>query len=113
LVRRLPFIALLSAVIVGCKPKTSEYTFPEDYANAFCSKAEVCLLPGLPSDRESCVEVMLPAIEALESDCGNFDLSSARSCLSDVRRMSCDDAASYEDVYQNPSTCDQVYNCYY
>jgi len=112
LARRLSVVLLIATAVAGCKPRTSEFTFPEDYANAFCAKAEVCLFPELPNDRESCVEVMLPAIELLESECGNFDLSTARSCLSDVRRMSCDDAIQYEDIYQDPTTCDGVYNCY-
>ena len=112
MLRRLPLFALLGAVVVGCKPRTSEYTFPEDYANAFCAKAEVCLFPELPNDRESCVEEMLPAIEYLEDECGDFDLSTAKNCLAEVRRMSCDDALPYEDVYQDPAACDQVYSCY-
>jgi hypothetical protein len=108
--RSLVAIALLT--VMACKPKTSQYTFPDDYANAFCAKAEVCLLPELPNTREECVAVMLPAIEYLEDECGNFDLSTARNCLAEVRQMSCNDALLYQDPYQNPAACDSVYSCY-
>jgi len=112
LLRCLAATALIAASATACKPKTSQYTFPEDYANAFCAKAEVCLLPALPNTRDECVAVMLPAIESLEKECGNFDLPNARSCLSAVRRMGCNDALLYQDPYQDPSACDAVYSCY-
>ena len=104
--------AALASAAGACKPRTSEYTFPEDYTAAFCAKAQTCLWPGLPNDPDECADVMLPAIEALADECPSFSLSQARNCLADVRRMSCDEAARYQDVYQDPTVCDAVYNCY-
>ena len=105
-------IGITAAMAVSCKPKTSSYTFPQDYTSAFCQKAETCLWAELPNDYDECYDLMLPAVEARRDDCPDFSIGNARDCLEAIRRMSCDDGSLYQDVYQDPIACDNVYNCY-
>ena len=102
----------IASALVACRPQTSETTFPRDYAAALCDKADVCQLADLPQDYTECVDVIEQAVIDDTYGCSNFSVVSARKCLSELRKMSCDDASPYQEQGRYPGSCAAVYSCY-
>ena len=105
-------LMVMVLTLCGCKPNTSEYTFKQDYAEAFCDKSDVCQWSELPKDRQECIDLLVSALEEDSAYCTDFSTSNAKSCLSEIRRMTCDQGAKYQDTNQYPGSCAAVYDCY-
>ena len=97
--------------LVACKPNTTEGTSIADYAYAICDKAAICQWAELPVDQEECVEYVTGGMEEFEAYCGNFQITTARNCLSEIRRMTCDQGSEYQDDDRHPGSCAAVYQC--
>lgn len=104
-------LALL--LLVACKPNTTEGTFIADYAYAVCDKAAICQWAELPNDTDTCVELVTAGMEDFAAYCEDFQISLARDCLSELRRMTCDEGAEYQDPDRFPGSCAGVYQCSY
>ncbi len=96
----------------GCPPRTSEYGFPGDYAAAMCEKSEICQWAELPVDYDECTDLLEAAVDAERDICSDFSLAAARDCLSEIRRMSCDQGSAYQEPGRYPGSCAAVYDCY-
>jgi hypothetical protein len=100
-------------LLVACKPKTTEGTFIADYAYGVCNKASICQWSELPADIDECVEIVTAGMEEFEAYCDDFQIGFARDCLSELRRMTCDQGAEYQDPDRHPGSCALVYECSY
>lgn len=109
----MPMRRLAILLLVACKPSTTEGTFIADYAYAVCDRAAICQWPELPADTDACVEAVSFGMEEFEAYCGNFQISLARDCLSEIRRMTCDEGMEYQDPDRHPGSCAGVYACSY
>jgi len=111
-VAALTVAALAVLVPASCGPRTSDLTFVDDYASAYCDKASICMWPELSDDFDACVDSVGGAMDDFRTECGNFDNNLASECLREIRNMSCDDGLDYVDPELHPGSCRSVFNCY-
>jgi len=101
-----------AALVVSCGPRTSSITFIDDYANAYCDRATVCLWPDIGDDFDACYDAVSESMEDIEAQCSDFNSSLASDCLAEIRGMTCDQGLNYLDPDVHPFSCRSVYDCY-